>query len=82
MYLWAICISSLEKCYLYLLPAFLLGWLEFLNILSSISCLYILDINTLLVASFKELIFKTEIKSMDIERNLWLPKGKWGVGNK
>ena len=42
MYLLALCMSSLDKCYLDLLPTFLLGWLDFLKILSCISCLNII----------------------------------------
>ena len=51
MYLLAICMSSLEKCRLSFLVHFLIGSFIFL-ILSCMSCLYILEINSLSVASF------------------------------
>ena len=50
MCLLAICMSSLEKCLSFFPPLFI-GLLVFL-ILSCISCLYILAINTLSVVSF------------------------------
>ena len=51
MYLLAICMSSLKKCLFSSLARFLIVSFIFL-VLSCMSCLYILDINSLLVASF------------------------------
>ena len=64
MCLLEICMSSLKKC-LSLLPIFLLECMFFL-ILSCVSCIYILEINPMLVASFTNVFFKSLVSFLFI----------------